>query len=219
MWKQRFDIVLPTYLPNVWKVEKGGKHGVFDDGQNALIVPVEFSVVLFTHFNNIWRIKDGGMEGIYNSDKAAFIVPLAYDWVYETNLPHIWIVEKHGKKGIYNSDVSIFPVPLKYDFISGDLTHNNIWRIRKGGGYGIYDSETMNELLCPVFYNVLCGDDDIFLVVVGPYKELKFDSKKHLWVDSQAVISFCEDNMKDMLKWVYLYSPTPEKMLEVLFNT
>ena len=135
-----------------------------------------------------------------------------FDNVWPTNSPHLLCVLLGGKCGVYNSNDNTFPVTLVYDGI-GDTNFPYLWIVKQGGKYGVYNSDKVQIMLLPVFYNVDMGAGDIFKVSFTRRTSFKFNVKKRLWEDPQAVIMYCTKNKKDMLPWAHLYTTKPEQAL------
>ena len=136
-----------------------------------------------------------------------------FDNVWATNSPHLWRVKQGGKWGIYNSNDNTFPVPMVHDYV-GDTYSSYLWRVEQGNRRGIYNSDEARMMLPPVFYYVDAGVEDIFNVAFTSDTSFNFNVKERLWEDPQAVISYCEENCRDMLPWAHLYTVTPEKVLQ-----
>ena len=217
-----YDHEYSTCYPNLWIVWGNGGLlcGVYDKLADAVIVPLVYNNILVAKFDYLWHVYKGSKWGVYNSNIGGLIVPLDYDMVKETSFYNLWFVYKdyfvdgvyEGECGIYNGDTGNFIVPMGYERIF-KTSSPNLWRVANNKKWGLYNSNVDAFGVLPVFSLVDGGEDLIFQITVG-FKCFDFNMRQRQWVDCAAVIAHGEKDCKDMLRYIYLYTTTPEKALQ-----
>lgn len=126
------------FIPNIYRIAKEGKLGLFNRGDNSVLLPSLYTNITRFNETHLLLVEQDKYKGLYSLRSNVFIIPFKkkYDSITKFDDDHI-LVRKNGMNGLFSLNKWKLIVPVEFNHI--DSIKNSMVKCYKGTELSCYD--------------------------------------------------------------------------------